>query len=728
MQSGLLTFKFKDERLPTISLSHESVAMPITQLQIPIPSGLKSTDSVRDALERLQASGYCDNLEFDTVRHLAQASAADGTVNWFKYWESREFCFEHLRLKCDELDRLALAHPLHAVDKKSFGKAGITLWKNGVKTFTLLVERLEKGLSPVNGFGKTKTVELFSYLVSYIKRNERGESIFLVGDASGSRSSKANDGGNVIHHASLNRLSSAARALPLRIIHLEKKSKAFEKAGLGTLGDLANASMRGIPKIRGIGPETIKMAEFVLSAISASVDEAGEVDWAAFAAHAKIPTIPADMSILSGKEFIELLPSVCAELITATHDNVERDIFLTRLTRKRTEQKTLEQLGSQIGVTRQRIAQIEETLLQQLSDALLYDEYPTLEYRFSSNFSQYFKQAASAFREEEQQQVTFARFVVKLADVWGVSRSEILPHMALITAIMSLKAVKPPELQVDRAVPVALWDNIPETVAIKPLIELPFGKGIADFQNAGFETLGETITAIHQNQLPVSERRNSYQRLKNILVNVADSLNDGDEETIWFRFANREHMTILPDREPDGPEDFLETVNEVIFKTICANSTFKHSAQIFELRTSQPKTQRPTLSTASKVIGTHAPTVKRTETEFVKMLNRQLIQKDFTESKVFFRKGFLGYWHHASNVYNATRQFARFKIDLEREWRLSPGALDEHADMIWTILNTYPNGRNVTRHRQKRVIRKDSETFNSTTFGVIRLRGFRRMH
>ena len=728
MQSDRLTFEFKDKRLPTITLSQESVAMPITQLQIPISSGLKSNDSVGDALQRLQASGCSDELDSNALRHLANACAADGTVNWLKYWKSREFRFKHLRMKCDELDRLALAHPFQPVDRDSFGKAGITLSKNGVNTLSLLVEGLAEGLPRMAGFGKLKTDELFSRLAFYIKRQGCGEPVFEGEATSDSHASETGVGAAPIDYGSLEKLSSEALALPLRAIHLEKKSKTFTKSGLGTLGGLAEVSKRGIPSMRGVGKETIRRAKFVLSAISASVDEDGEIDWASFATHAKIPTIPADTLIPSGKEFIKLLPSVSDELIAATKDQVERDIFLNRLTRKRSEQKTLEQLGNGIGVTRERIRQKEKILLHRLSDALLYNEYPTLEYRFSADFSQYFKQAASTFREEEQD-ITFERFLMKLEEAWEVPKRDILPHMALITAILSLKAVKPPDLRVDRAVPITLWDNIPETVATKPLIELPLGKGVADFQDAGIETLGKAIESLLRIQFSVSEQRKSYQRLKRILVNVADALNDGNQETsVWLRFANREGMEILPLLEPESPEHFLQAVHEVVYKVICANSRLEHSSKIFKLRTSKPKSLRYTLKEASDAIGTCAPTVKRTETDFVKMLNSQLIEKDFTESKVFFRKGFLKYWHQASKVYHATREFAHFKVHLEREWQLAPSTLDEHADMIWTILNIYPHGRNLTRTRRKKVMRKDSETDKSTTTGVIRLRGFRRIH
>lgn len=726
MHSDLLTYDFRRRGLPRIELSLDTSNMPVTQLQIPIPSGGSKAESVGDALVLLQDRWEDDKSTAEALRYLAESRQPDGSIDWFNYWKLQGYRFRHLRMICDELDQLAKAHPFHPVDRESFGKAGITLAKNGVTSLQVLAENLAAGLPEMRGFGKTKSEELFLCLVKYIQNFKQGDPVFRSEEPSVNQDSSSDVASfNTINHEGLARLNEETRNLPLKAIHLEYRSEIFAEAGLVTLGDLVDASKDGIPPIRSVGKGTIKKMKFVLSAISESVDEDGRIDCKLFTRRTNIPMIPAGTVPSSGKEFILLLPAVGEELVSATKDERDRDIFMNRLTRKRSEQETLEELGARAGVSRERIRQIEKILLQRLSDALLYDEYPTLEFRFDPGFSRFFKQAAATF-EGGDQDISVERFMLKLKETWETPVEDILPHMALITAILSSKSVKPANLRIDRTVPVSLWENLPKVVSNKSLKELPIGKGIGVFDDSGIETLGEAIGALLDRQIAISD----LQKFRKVLKHISNARKEcRSDSSFWLCYAKQAGLEILPNKETETPGDFLRDVYDVLLKAISANHGSASSPEVFKLRTSRPLETRYTLSKVSESLGIYAPTVKRNETQFVTALNSQLIERDFTESAVFFRDSFLGYWHQANEVYQSNREdFTRFKFNLERKWEIKAGSLDQYADMIWTVLNIYPNGRNVLRSRGKRSRVEKSEKKILAINGVIKLRGFKRVY
>ena len=85
------------------------------------------------------------------------------------------------------------------------------------------------------------------------------------------------------------------------------------------------------------------------------------------------------------------------------------------------------------------------------------------------------------------------------------------------------------------------------------------------------------------------------------------------------------------------------------------------------------------------------------------------------------------YWKEANGIYEETRDFTLFKNRLADKWNLNLQALDDHADLIWTVLNLYPHGRNVMRTRAGKVREVADVESSPKETGVIKLRGFRKV-
>ena len=175
-------------------------------------------------------------------------------------------------------------------------------------------------------------------------------------------------------------------------------------------------------------------------------------------------------------------------------------IFSERLTKKNSHQKTLDSLGKPFGVTRERIRQKEAKLLSGLSNGILYNEYCKRDFRFTTEFSKFFRDAANTFSNDSDS-LTFEYFITKLADVWKVKPLQILPHWAFITAILTSKAKRPEGMRADDYIPLSLCLNLPNNIAQKPLTQLLLKNHIKDFHKAGILTIGEAIEQILKGNL-----------------------------------------------------------------------------------------------------------------------------------------------------------------------------------------------------------------------------------
>ena len=725
--SKLVNFSFEAKGLLELQLSPEVLQLSAGHLQIPFPREFYFKCSIGDVLKRFKSvrpSNPRWKERQNCLTDLALTSDNNGQINWMQYWELREYKFQHLCMTCVELDRLVEDYASLPINQKSFGKAGISLGKLGIANLECLATYLKNGCPLPSGFGSIKRDQLFERLLSYIKIHESGKPLVeMESDLQNNINENRGNG-----RGSLIRLDNSELSISLKGIHLGKKNDAFARDGINTLGDLIELASKGFPSIRSVGPKTMRKVEEVLSAVSTSLNEAGKVDWGKFADRLGMPMIPTSFRITSGEDFVSSLPTVCDELISVCRDETERDIFRERMTKKRSIQKTLSELGAIHNVTRERIRQKEKMLLNRLSDALLYDEYLDLEFRFSSDFSRYFKQAASAFRKDERS-LSIEQFLLRIQEVWGVHRSKIIPHATLITSILTLSSVKSSDLQIDQALPILLWDSLPVHVVEKPLKELPLGGHIAFFQSHGLSTLGGLISAILNREIEFAKNNIHFQCIKSIMDDLASTLDSGvNEEYFWLEFAAIRGMDIVPISKVDGVYSFIDSLHAALICSISANQASKINEQIYSLRTSKSLQERKTLEETSSAVGGYGSDIKKKETRFVRMLNQHLIDGDLTNSGVFYRSDFRKYWNQANQVYQSSRDFPDFSVQIAKSWGVPISVLSQHVDIIWTVLNIYPNARKVTKLGQQKQGPSEKIVSAETNFGIIKLRGFRSVH
>ena len=123
------------------------------------------------------------------------------------------------------------------------------------------------------------------------------------------------------------------------------------------------------------------------------------------------------------------------------------------------------------------------------------------------------------------------------------------------------------------------------------------------------------------------------------------------------------------------------------------------------------------------------PHVSNNEKKLVRMLHRLLIDRDFSTSSVYISPQILDYWKKAFEIYNEDKDYARFQVKLAGHWEIPVVELADHSDLIWTICNIYPHGRNVTGYRSVKDREAEPEQqIESSEPVTIKLRGFKEIY
>src|SRR5262249_49725728 len=157
-----------------------------------------------------------------------------------------------------------------------------------------------------------------------------------------------------------------------------------------------------------------RLQELTLASVS------GTIDWQKFSETSGLQLLPAT-PVLSGKEFLDVLPNVLEALRHYLPDDGYRDILTNRLMLGPQDQMTLTEIGlrSDPVVTRERVRQKEKKLLSQLSGALIWDRDGPLGIQFHPTFTAWWRMAAVEF--EGVIEIDFSEFVGRLASTWNVS-------------------------------------------------------------------------------------------------------------------------------------------------------------------------------------------------------------------------------------------------------------------------------------------------------------------
>lgn len=519
------------------------------------------------------------------------------------------------------------------------------------------------------------------------------------------------------------RLSERARLLPLAAVHINEKVGMLAKSGIHTLGELVDRSPKDLARLPGIGRRAVEHFAERLGQIDRSVDERGEIDWNRFCEAADLPVLP---SVLprTGAEFLAALPALVRELAEVLREPLEQAILFDRLTQPREQQRTLEELAgtSPVPMTRERVRQREKRLLDDISDALLFDEYPDLPLRFDASFGAFWKAAMDQLPAAGE--MTFEAFCRCLCSCWHVSAEELFGHLPLVTVVLTSRAQIPPAMRATKGLGSASFGQLPQSILELPVRRLPLGRHLGQLEQANIHDVASLIDAFRYNRLGTLNRR-LVDRAQELLGAMAGAaLSNGTLD--WQGYADRTGLELMPPVPLRGAEQFLAEMPGTITAVLRKSQITGRAADIFLARTCKPPAERPTLGATATALCTIGPTVKMEETRFLSALNSQLVEGDMSMAGVLYRPEYLDRWSEAAGLYrSAGGDYAHFRRMLAEQWQVSRGSLDVGIPILWAVIGRYPRGRGgQAGSRTSRPAAHNGATSNN----VVVLRGFRRVH
>lgn len=699
-----------------------------------------AVDSVADLARSIGSVRLEKSIEAEARDALARllGCCSGSSIDWFAYWETTGFAFNHLFVDCLELSEVTGLNPVCTLNREAFGNAGAMFARAGFETFGELMDALRAGVSEnPPGLGRKKRDDFFARLVSIVAQVRAGEPILqelatrYPAAPTGPRTGSGTD--DVIDDAKGSVLSAGVASLGLGILHLGSKTRLLEEAGVASVGDLLKKPRDELLSLRGLGKSTLKQIDLALKALVEAQSCSGDVDWDSYCDELRMKLLPTNRELSSTVQALTELPTVVRELAENVFNEDEKIILEKRIMQPPQSRLTLEAIGDlfTVKVTRERVRQKEAKILAQLASALIFDDYSNAAFHFRPAFSGPWKAAASHFSDAEAE-LDLADLIAGLERVWGVSRTDFVEVLPLIIAIITgeLAATGGYEDAI-------LFDpNAPGIKRINglPLASLQLWKGASQLEEIGIKTVGDFIAALSQKSLTPSCSSAARAAFEHVQY-LTESLDDTGHID-WGRYAKMAGYPVSPSIDPETPLEFLTTILPTSVEVLRNRELSAMAVDIFTRRTAVSVSQRPSSDALASEWGNHGPSVKRIETALLNFLNEVFVQGHLSVARTQLRPSFLNFWKEIDACFQqADGQVADFINALAEKWNIESAEVTQHMPAVVAIMTGYPYGRlgRYTRIARKvpepvRVIPDKIETVSPELPSKVLLRGFKRVH
>jgi hypothetical protein len=664
--------------------------------------GVTSVGAAAEFNRSSKLAGFPYRAELNESIAALEQSRVDGQVEWPRYWALRGWRLHHLAAFLAPLQRLSSHAREIPVDRTTFGNAGAMLQASGITTLGVLVDSLARGIGNIRGLGRGKLTDLFRSLVRLCGEMDESGDIRRAVERQAAKSPLIWPD-----------LAPGVRDLPLSILHIGQKSTWLVRAGYTTVGRVLDAGPEQLGGLDAVGPRTVRVITGRIQQLAAC-SEGGELDLPRYCAASGLILIPEE-AVSSGQELLQALPPVISALGEHLPDDVYRMILTERLSKAPREQQTLEAIAQQSvpPITRERVRQKEKKLLTQLAASLIWSRDNELGIHFHPSFTALWKAAAFEFSGVEE--IGFDEFITRLGRVWDVRPAELTPHLPIILALVTGEPQMPVAFRAGLRLDARLLEDLPQRTLDLPLRRLRIGRQCDRLEAGGATCLRDALTLGKSGGLP--------EKVVKHLNLFAEALTP-DGRIDWSRYAGTLCLQCIPSEPPRNPEEFAGGFVAVIGQILRRTST-ERRVRIFELRTSLPVGARRTLQAVADIVGAHAPTIKREESELLHHLHDVLVDRDFTSLDLWINEDWLRWVREAVGVFSLSgMEYDKFEASLALRWALRPSLLQPALPSLWAIFTGYPQGG-----RRRRALRKS--TFESSVAieaTRIRLTGFRRLH
>jgi hypothetical protein len=678
--------------------------------------------------------GSIDLIIEDRICQLARSVSA-GKVDWVSFLELIDYELTFGAAKLDETFDLDEETKSLSIDCLNIGKAVFLLRDDGILTVGQLVSKLSAGLPDYRGFGKNKLRVFASGLREFVATiNADGTSSSLTLSREEDVPPTLPGYRGTVQYTARNRarMSEETKLLTLGQIHLHKEISKLHRIGVDTLDQLFELFQNGLPDIRGIGKKSrITLFNTVRFADQAITDSGG-IDWDRFARLAGMRVLPEpETPLQNGGDFLASMDGIVASLTTNCFDEVESATLTQRLIPTDEATSTLESIARNFSLSRERIRQKQEIVLRALSSALIDDDYEGLHFRFSEQFSTYWKAAALHFGANET--LSYVEFIAGLVEVWGVSEALIRPHLPLIYSILTKESSLPTVFARISFIPEEVF-QITNTADLNRRFRSlhPTRSLMKAVEKLEVFSLGQLLSILCSEK-PSFSRVLQNKLLTEIFSPLSKSVSPSGA-VIWEKYYELKKVTVLPESDSSCPADFVKSAVGVVTEFVSRTQITLRSEGILVHRVVPDAESRKTLAEAGKIYESSGPQIKREENELLERLHDVIFGEDYTDAKIHFRSSFIQKWHKAKHVCQQAKGVPYFAELLGLEWSLSNNAVMKVAPMIASVIKGRPPGYTGKRFSlasnksRLNIGVQDQGADSPPPPAVIRLRGFRYIH
>ena len=243
----------------------------------------------------------------------------------------------------------------------------------------------------------------------------------------------------------INRQSTAVesliRELPVESLGLSIQSREL----LRELGVKSIADMFDRARVPVVGDHGTDCRKEINAAFRALLYSLSEMDWNKYrqlcAKHSELPILPsAQARVWTGKEFSKAFPKVVKDVMLLQFGPRHLCLVERRMLKHFDKRLTLEQVGQELGVSRERVKRMEQRIVVVLRRAFLFQDYRRCHFRIRPEFSQPLTDLVSTLQKHQPgAQITAAGWAKALRAVWNVDVDEIANQESLILQIMGLR-------------------------------------------------------------------------------------------------------------------------------------------------------------------------------------------------------------------------------------------------------------------------------------------------
>jgi hypothetical protein len=406
---------------------------------------------------------------------------------------------------------------------------------------------------------------------------------------------------------------------------------------------------------------------------------------------------------------------------TLNRKNQQR-IFIARIVCTTTEIPTLEEIGQELGITRERVRQIEHSLVTRLVKVIFGGFAARDGFKTDVNFAAMWRSIAYKF--DGLDEVTITAFTEAIVTTWNISSGDFEKYFNFVSVIFTGK--------------------------VKSHLVTESGTN----SSFVFEFVGKFKHASDHkiSHFRLGERRRKYLAKMDVYT-LADLLEllyypnkvspgiqailedmmlvplDINGSVNWAEFISMKGFRPIERKRLDSPQIFLSELYNIMSDALRKINVPIRSQKVFELRTSKHPSNRYTLKmVAEELLGNEKfqPYISRDQKVFLLKLHEIFVEKDYSQAYFSLSDELIGYFEDAKEIYKMSdNKYDTFGYLIARRFGLNHIDIDiDSISLLWTILAGYTPHRYfhlTLGEREKRRNRVHSKVLPS----MIRLSGFR---